>query len=113
MRHRTICPACNDRVGAFSSGLCEKCNQYPDRRAKFPRKANYGRPCGEEPPNHAPRLAEVPTDCAPGTVAKMDVMAARVLRGEAVFHPDDYDPCAVEVPVWCVEEVACDLEPTE
>jgi hypothetical protein len=36
-----------------------------------------------------PPLPPAPTKARPGTKAKIEVMAARVERGEAIFHPDD------------------------
>lgn len=40
-----------------------------------------------------------PTHHAPCSVEKVDVMAARLARGEALFHPDDFvptDPVMIE-----------------
>jgi hypothetical protein len=39
----------------------------------------------------APRskLAEEPTTARPGSVAKVEVLAARALAGEMLWHPDD------------------------
>jgi len=42
------------------------------------------------PDSHeVPPLPESPTKAMPGTLEKLQVMAARAERGECIFHPDD------------------------
>jgi len=44
--------------------------------------------CGDDR-DFSPRPAAEPTTARPGTPEKIEVMAARLQRGEEIFHPDD------------------------
>jgi hypothetical protein len=67
-------------------GLCNSCYVNPDIRHRYPRFVERG--VNVEGTGHILPAAE-PTDALPGTKAKVRVMAARALAGQAIFHPQD------------------------
>jgi len=45
-----------------------------------------------QPGTYQPRPVEKPTPTQPGTLERIEALAARVLRGEQLWHPDDAEP---------------------
>jgi hypothetical protein len=84
-----ICVACQKKASHRARQLCWRCYDNPTLRAEaeyFERDGTKGfgtDPSSTKTPWHA-------TQAAPGTLSKIEVMAARAERGEALFHPDDF-----------------------
>lgn len=82
----TPCLHCKGRPGDWRRGLCWKCFRTPEVRVRYPRNEKFAsrveRHLGRRPP---PR----PTDAAPGTAAKVEVMAWRQSMGFFIFDARD------------------------
>jgi hypothetical protein len=86
-----ICRHCNQSKVNRPRGLCWRCYYTPGLRDLY---ASMGLPAlliirG--------RPSSAPTSAFPGTEAKIAVLAARAGRREELFHPDDFNPGAVEM----------------
>ncbi len=71
-------------------GLCWKCYYTPGLRELYPSTSKFAKrgivdKCGTVP------LAAESTRAKPGTEAKVALMGARALLGQAIFHPLDID----------------------
>jgi hypothetical protein len=56
-----------------------------------------------------PKKMPEPTDAAPGSLEKLTLLGQRVIRGEALFHPDDKRLAATiesqdEMRTWAIDE---------
>jgi hypothetical protein len=45
------------------------------------------------------RLASQPTQALPGTLDKLNILAARAANGESLFHPEDREGVAPRLPI--------------
>jgi hypothetical protein len=68
--------------------LCWHCFRQPGVRDRFPSTSKYGRR-GPNPGMAAGRPPAEPTPATPGTPEKLIALAARVARGESLWHPLD------------------------
>jgi hypothetical protein len=77
------------RVGGMRKprGLCWKCYDSPEIRAKYPPTAPQSNPNRVVSPT--PPLADNPTDAPPGSTEKVIVMEERVRNGRHIHHPGD------------------------
>ncbi len=79
-----ICRHCNKANVGRPRGLCWVCWHKPDIRDLYPSRApkGVGNLTGRRP-------MPVPTTAVPGTAEKLEVLWARALAGESLFHPAD------------------------
>ena len=86
MHYRPPCRHClRRRVGTRRCrGLCWACSRDPAVRGLYRPAVRPGSAAGGRrvPPDE-------PTDAAPGTAAKVEVMRARLEAGRSAFHPRD------------------------
>lgn len=84
-----VCPHCRRcKVQSGRRGLCIGCHHKPDVRALYPAVGKFGNRGVGNLTGRRPMPAS-PTQAAPGTPAKLEVMAERARRGERLWHPDD------------------------
>jgi len=92
-----MCRHCQEDRYLFARDLCRRCFDQPDIRALYPVAPHGRRGVGR---HNAPTPPAEPTDAAPGSAAKLQVLAARAAAGQALFHPRDEcleAPCPVVI----------------
>ena len=82
------CRHCARNKGTHSRGMCYPCFRTPGVRDQYPPRRPVQNPGVRDGANSA-RPPTEPTPAVPGTPAKMDALAARVKRGEALHHAGD------------------------
>lgn len=82
-----ICRHCQKMRASKSRQLCYRCFSIPDIRDSYPPNERYG-PKGEDFYRQVP-LDPVPCPHPPGSEGKIAVLAERVSRQLALFHPHD------------------------
>lgn len=81
------CDFCGEHRRILRLGLCYICYYSPQIRKKYKEDRDEDR---KYPTEQIPYpLPAQPTDAQPGTEAKIEVMAERVARKEALHHPHD------------------------
>jgi len=85
---RDVCKHCQVEKYIEARGLCRGCYSLMEIRHLHPCLSSYHHYatrdlCGGY------QLPETPTPHAPGSTEKIDVLAARAKRHEALFHPLD------------------------
>ena len=86
-RRGAICRACEERPAHKPRRLCYRCWREPGILDRFPPLARSVRGLGFGPGSG--RLPAEPTQALPGSDEKIEVLAQRAARGEALFHPQD------------------------
>lgn len=88
---RKPCLHCGGRGSRRPRGLCWSCYMKPEVRCQYESGNKHGRRGVQTETNgkQQGRLADEPTEALPGSPAKELVIAARLGRGEALFHPFD------------------------
>ena len=88
-KKRPACRHCRQRYSCRPRGLCWPCFGDPAVRDLYPtaitRTSRRG--VGNEAGGYVP--PSEPTDAAPGTPEKIEVLAERAGRGESLWHPGD------------------------
>ena len=85
-----LCRHCHQRRPNRPRGLCWHCYYTPGLREQYPSTSKYGRRLPEDAPSEAALpLPARPTDAAPGSPEKIDVLARRLRSGRQLFHPED------------------------
>lgn len=82
-----LCLHCRYRE-AGEARLCQPCRREPAVAAHYPPRKKYAAGPAQ---TTATEEAE-PTKFTPGSLEKIDVLAARVLAGQKLFHDDDAKP---------------------
>lgn len=85
----TCCRHCAQFRSLRYRGLCSTCYQSDAIRKQYPAQPGNAGRRGEKDDNRVRPLPDEPTDALPGTVAKMDVMSARIEAGYQPHHPLD------------------------
>ena len=85
---RKICQHCKVAMVNRPRGLCWSCYYKPGVRELYPSTSKYARR-GEGNQVAEPPLPDAPTQALPGTPEKIAVLAERVRRKQALWHPDD------------------------
>jgi hypothetical protein len=85
---RKICQHCKVAMVNRPRGLCWSCYYKPGVRELYPSTSKYARR-GEGNQVAEPALPDAPTQALPGTPEKIAVLAERVRRKQALWHPDD------------------------
>lgn len=85
-----VCRCCQDPTRRVNRprGMCWGC-YCSDRRSQCPSISPYAGTQEITDRNGTQTLPAEPTDAQPGTPEKIAVLAARAMRGEQLFHPDD------------------------
>lgn len=84
----TLCRHCCRIRPSRPRGLCWSCYYRPGVRGLYAALCNnYGGVARKGPVSARPPA--VPTDAMPGSDEKIDVLTARVARGEGLWHPKD------------------------
>ena len=83
------CQHCHQRVATRPRGLCWVCYQSAAIRAAYVSTSKYAHVGVGNDPSSGQQLPEEPTMAAPGTAAKIEVLAARAAAGLALWHPQD------------------------
>lgn len=73
----------------YARALCSACYQRLEIRALYPVDSARGQKCPTPNFSGEAKVAKRPTSKLPGTPEKQRVMSARLMRGEALRHPDD------------------------
>lgn len=89
IRHwlRAACRHCGAVRASRPKGLCWTCYYTPGVRARYESTSKFSRRGTDE--GSSSLLPPEPTQAAPGTEAKMQVMALRAQAGVALHHPAD------------------------
>ena len=82
------CRRCGAAPAGRPRGLCWGCYYTPGVKEAYPPTSRYASRGVGGDRTLAPPPAE-PTDAAPGSEAKIGVLAARAARGESLWHPSD------------------------
>lgn len=82
-----LCLHCRYRE-AGEARLCQPCRRMPDVAAQYPPRQKFAAGPAQ---TTATEEAE-PTEFTPGSLEKIDVLAARVLAGQKLFHDGDAKP---------------------
>jgi AMMECR1 domain-containing protein len=69
-------------------GLCWSCYNTPGVREQYPSTSKYGRH-GIGNFNGRTPLPAVPTDAAPGSPEKLEVLIERAQNRQSLWHPED------------------------
>jgi len=83
-----ICRHCSRAKVNRPRGLCWTCYYKPGVRDQYPSTSKYARR-GAGNFNGNPDVADEPTRAAPGSPEKIAILAERVRRKQALWHPDD------------------------
>lgn len=86
---RAMCAHCRWRLCCRPRGLCFACHLDPSTRMQHPMKDSPTNRRGVGNGFKTAPFPACPTSARPGSQAKVDVMAARVLAGEGLWHPLD------------------------
>lgn len=98
------CRHCGRNFARRCRGLCWACYYTPGVRDRYP-KLPRGRYVYQSHDSYGCRpLPTEPTAALPGTLAKMDVLAARVEAGVALHHPLDARRNDAEPRTWATED---------
>lgn len=84
---KALCQHCRLRYPNRPRGLCSRCDRLPGVRERYTTTNRYNRR-GVGLTNRTALPTEA-TNCPPGTLCKVIVMARRALAGVSVFHPGD------------------------
>lgn len=90
-----VCIHCKRKRSIRARGLCKACYQRLDVRALYARSSTKNRGLGRDITN--PKPARNWTSAEPGSIEKMAVMQARLMRGEDMHHPLDVHYSPVEI----------------
>jgi hypothetical protein len=82
-----VCKHCHQKRVNRPRGLCWSCYYAPGIKNLHPSTSKYGRR-GEGRLN-LQRLPCEPTDAAPGSPEKLEILAERARRNESLWHPMD------------------------
>ena len=82
-----LCAHCCSRPASRPRGLCWTCYHTPAVRALYPGNPAVRRGVRDFFGN--PKPPEAPASARPGSDGKIDVLAERAGRGEALWHPGD------------------------
>src|SRR5262249_21075557 len=83
-----LCRHCQKVKSNRPRGLCWSCYYRPGVRDLYPSTSKFARR-GVADFNGRHRLPEEPTDAAPGSEEKIQILMQRAERGEALWHPLD------------------------
>jgi hypothetical protein len=83
------CRHCGAKEATRPKGLCWGCYYDPAVKALYPTTSKYANKGIWAGVNKESVVPPAPTDSLPGSGEKVDVMGARVARGESAFHPQD------------------------
>jgi hypothetical protein len=83
-----ICRHCNKVRSNRPRGLCWSCYYKPGVREQYPSTSKFARR-GVSDFNGLATPAAQPTQAAPGTPEKVDVLAERARLGLSLWHPHD------------------------
>lgn len=89
------CLHCKCRPGKRSRGLCKRCFNDPEVRAKYGPRSPRGRrmpALSRRAARGDPPLPRKATEHLPGTAAKIKVLMERLANGYALWHPQDARP---------------------
>ncbi len=81
------CQHCHNKPGSRPRKLCVDCHADLSIRKQYPSRAD-SRDVLKVLPEHLRPLPQ-PTQVLPGTPEYLDVLRARHLAGEQLWHPDD------------------------
>ncbi len=87
-RPRTLCRHCKRVYANRPRGLCWSCYYQPGVRELFPSTSKFAR-LGVADSYGSRALPPEPTSAAPGSPAKVRVLAERAALGVALWHPLD------------------------
>lgn len=84
-----LCVHCGLKEAKASRGLCYTCYRQGDIRTLYRGASSKYAVHGVGNDNAEPPACQQATDAPPGSVEKLDTLAARAERGEALYHPAD------------------------